>query len=218
MALTVANVKSGSRRDKALATRQAIINAAHEEFVQHGFHGATIASIAARAHVATQTVYFTFHSKPELISAVIDHAVLGADPEVPQATAWWAAMKSAPRADDALRLFVTGAAPVFARASAVSEILRAAALTDSEVRRTYEFHESLRNDAFRQVVQILADKGPLRPELTIETATDILMTVFGDSTHHLLTTSRGWSHEQVVDWLCQALPVLLLEPRPDAVG
>jgi hypothetical protein len=86
------------------------------------------------------------------------------------------------------------------------------------VSKAYEFHESLRNDAFRQVVQILADQAVLRAEVTIETATDILMTVFSDSTHHLLTTARGWPHRQVVDWLCQALPALLLEPHPDAGG
>ena len=209
----VANVKSGTRRDKALATRAAIIRAAHEEFTRHGFHGATIAQIAARAGVAPQTVYFTFHTKPELMSAVIDNAVMGDDPVPPQATRWWAAMTAAERADDALTIFIRGAAPLFARASAVSEILRAAAWTDDEVRATYQVHENLRTEAFGQVVQILADKGPLRPGLTIDTATDILMTIFGDSTYHQLTTEHAWTHDQVVAWLCQALPDLLLQTR-----
>ena len=66
-----ADVK-GPRRRRAEATRQKILRAAHEEFVERGYHGATIASIARRAGVATQTVYFVFHTKTELVSAAID--------------------------------------------------------------------------------------------------------------------------------------------------
>ena len=66
-----------SRREKAARTRAAIIEAAHAEFLERGFHGATVVSIAERAGVASQTVYFVFHTKAELISAVIDAAVMG---------------------------------------------------------------------------------------------------------------------------------------------
>ena len=41
-------------------------------FVEKGYHGATVASIAARAGVATQTVYYVFNTKAALISAAID--------------------------------------------------------------------------------------------------------------------------------------------------
>lgn len=213
----MADVKGKSRRDKAAATRRKIIRAAHDEFIERGFHGATITSIAARAGVAAQTVYFVFHTKPELISAVIDDAVMGADePELPQEAPWWAAMDAAPRADEALRHFIRGAAPLFARASAISEILRAAALTDDEVRRTYQYHEDLRQAGFRQAVESVAGKGALRAGLTLDTATDLLMTLYSDSTYQLMTTQRGWGHDQLIDWLCQALPELLLESQSPA--
>jgi AcrR family transcriptional regulator len=206
-------VKGGSRRDKARATRRRIIDAAREEFAERGFHGATVASIATRARVAPQTIYFVFHTKPELISAVIDDSVLGEEPpQTPEETSWWAAMEAEPRADEALRIFIRGSAPLFARASAISEVLRAAALTDDEVRSTHEAHEGLRSTAFREVVAGLAEKGRLRQSLTVDTATDVLLSTYGDSTYQFLTASRGWSHEQLVDWLCDALPQLLLEP------
>ncbi len=215
MELEMSGVKGGTRRDKARATRRRIIDAARDEFAERGFHGATIASIAARAGVAPQTVYFVFHTKPELISAVIDDSVMGEKtPVPPEHTAWWAAMEAEPRADEALRIFVRGSAPLFARASAISEVLRAAALTDDEVRGTHEAHEVLRHAAFRQVVAGLADKGRLRPWLTIDTATDVLLAIHGDATYQYLTASRGWTHDQLVDWLCLALPDLVLEPPP----
>ena len=209
----MADVKVGARRRQAEVTRRRIVRAAHREFVEKGFHGATVVSIARRARVAPQTVYFVFRTKPALLSAVIDAAVMGdEDPVAPEQTAWWQAMEAEPRAAESLRLFVRGAAPLFARAAAVSEILRAAALTDPEVRTTYDHHERLRRDGFRRVVETVAAKGTLAEGLDLDTATDILMTVFGDATYHVLTTEHGWSHDRLVAWLCDALPRLLVAP------
>lgn len=199
------------RRKKADATRRKIIQAAHQEFIARGFQGATMAGIAARAGVASQTVYFVFHTKPELISAVIDAAVLGdEDPGLPQAQSWWADMVAEPGAAEALRIFIRGAGGVFARAAAISEVLRAAALTDEEVRRTHQYHETLRKDGFGQVLAILAAKGPLRADRPFDELTDAFLTVYGDSTYNLLASERGWSHEQIMVWLCDLLPGMLL--------
>jgi AcrR family transcriptional regulator len=206
----VTSVKSGARRQRAAHTRLRIIRAAHEEFLRHGYHGATIAAVARRAGVATQTVYFVFHTKAELISAVIDTAVLGEDdPTPPEATGWWRAMQVADSAPDALRHFVRGAAPRSQRAAGISELLRAAALTDPEVHARWEHHDRLQVEAFGRVIDTVAAKGQLRPGLDRDTATAVLITVFGDSTYHLLTAERGWSHDQVVDWYCDGLPGLL---------
>ncbi len=202
---------SQSRRGKARATRSKIIRAAHEEFTEKGFHGATIASIASRARVAVQTVYFVFHTKADLMGAVIDAAVIGDAADIPQDTDWWKAMEATNDAVEGLRTFVVGAAPLFARASAISEILRAAAQDDDEVRQTYQASEELRRTAFGQVIDTLSRKTQLRAGLTNKTATDLLMTVFSDATYQFLITACGWDHDQLVDWLCQTLPELLLE-------
>lgn len=205
-------VKGGSRRDKAEATRRKILRAAHEAFVANGYHGTTIAAVARRAGVATQTVYFTFHTKAALISAVIDLAVLGEDePTIPQESPWWTAMAAAPTASDALRAFVHGAGPLFARAGRISEILRAAALTDDEVRQTYEHHEALRRAGYAEVIDLLMAKGRLRAGLDRAVATDVLLTMLSDATYDAFTSERGWSHERVVAWLAGVLPEVLLE-------
>lgn len=202
-----------TRREKAASTRRAIIHAAHVEFTESGFQGATMASIARRAGVATQTVYFVFHTKPELISAVIDTAVLGEDdPVPPQSTDWWRAMVEEPDAVEALRIFVRGAGPLFARAATISEVLRAAALNDPEVRRTYELHEGMRRIGFSQVLDILEAKSPLRTDRTREQLLATFLIVCGDAVYHMYAVEQGWSHEEIVDWLCASLPGLLIEP------
>ncbi len=206
----MSQVKS-SRREKAAATRRAIVRAAHAEFVEQGFHGATVTAIAKRAGVARQTVYFVFSNKSALISAAIDTAVMGeSEPLTPQELPWFGAMLAEPDAAESLRIFVRGSADIFARAAGLAEVLRAAALTDEEVRRTHLSHEKLREEGFRQVVDMLAGKGDLRAGLTPKTATDVLLTVLGDSTYHLLTTERGWTRDHVVEWWTDTLPHLLL--------
>lgn len=211
MVLAMPDVKR-SRREQAAATRRAIIRAAHVEFVESGFQGATMASIARRAGVATQTVYFVFHTKAELISAVIDAAVMGeADPILPQSTDWWRAMVEEPDAVEALRIFVQGAAPIFARAATISEVLRAAAFNDPEVRRTHEMHEGLRRTAWDEVLDILEAKAPLRADRTRKQLLATFLVVFSDAVYHLYAVEEGWSHEEIEEWLCASLPGLLLD-------
>lgn len=203
-----------ARRDRSARTRARIIEAAHAEFIESGYAGATIASIARRAGVAPQTIYFVFHTKPQLISAVIDAAVLGGEQLPPDRTEWWQEMVADPDAASSLRRFVRGAAPVFERASAIALVLAAAALSDSDLRATHTRHEALRREAFRTVIESLAAKGPLRMGLDLSQATDVLLTVFGDHTYHLLRTEHGWSEERIVGWLEDVLPDLLLgHPR-----
>lgn len=202
----------GVRRERAGDTRRRIIKAAQVEFVERGFHGATIASIAKRASVAAQTVYFVFHTKANLISAAIDALVMGEDdPVIPQDTPWWAAMRTAPDAAASLRHMIRGAAPLFARASVLGEILRSAAITDDEVRTTYDHHERLRREGFREVVEVISTKGALRKPLTVDSATDILMTMYSDTTYYLMTHEYGWTDERYIDWLCDVLPTVLME-------
>lgn len=203
---------TSSRRVKSRQTRATIIRAAHEEFLQHGYPGATMAAIARRAGVAPQTVYFVFHTKSALISAAIDAAVMGPEDTPPENTEWWTAMVAARGGREALKHFIRGAGPLYARAAGISEVLRAAAMTDPECRATWRHHDRIQVTAFRQVVELVAAKTPLRSGLDTTTATDVLITVFGESTYQLLTAERGWSGDQTIDWLVEAVPALLFDP------
>src|SRR6187401_3225177 len=82
-----------SRRDRARATRLRIAKAAYTLFCERGYDGTTMADIADAAGVAVQTVYFTFHTKGELLSRAYDFAVLGeGEPVPPDKTAWYMRM------------------------------------------------------------------------------------------------------------------------------
>ncbi len=199
------------RRQRSAATRRAIIEAAHEMFTSRGFHGATVEAIAKQAGVAPQTVYFTFNNKVKLISAVVDAAVLGPEETAPHEQAWWQEMLVEPDPTRSLQIFIRGSGPVFQRASTISDVLAAASRTDDEVMAIFEYHESLRREAFGEVLDMLANKGTLLPNLTRERLLDIFLVVYGDATYHQLTTQMGWPHEEVMDWLCGHLPPILLD-------
>jgi AcrR family transcriptional regulator len=206
----MAEEKKG-RRQRSAATRRAIINAAHEMFTSRGFHGATVEAIARQAGVSPQTVYFIFNNKVKLISAVVDAAVLGPEETAPQDQAWWQEMLVEPDPTRSLQIFIRGAGPVFQRASTISDVLAAAARTDDEVREIFEESEALRREGFGQVLDMLATKGRLHPSLDRDRLLDVFLVVYGDATYHILTTQMGWPHEDVMDWLCEHLPPMLLD-------
>lgn len=54
--------------------RDAIIDAALNEFAQHGFSGASVAGIAARSGISTGNVYRYFSSKAKLFEAAIPNS------------------------------------------------------------------------------------------------------------------------------------------------
>lgn len=54
-----------------VSTRQLIIEAGKQEFLQKGFQGASLRSIAKSAHVTTGALYGYFSSKEDLFSAIV---------------------------------------------------------------------------------------------------------------------------------------------------
>lgn len=204
-----------SRREQARRTKLRILAAARDVFATKGYHGATMAEIAERAGVAVQTVSYFFGTKPRLLSDLIGAAVVGAinpgdDPVEPERSDWFARALSEQDGRIALASLVEGGIPVFARASAVADVARVAALTDADVEAVYRSSEHHRHAQFGRIVQSLADHGTLRDDLTVATATEILVTVFSPQVYLTCTTERGWSDEQTAAWLKDALPRLLL--------
>lgn len=187
------------------------MGAAEEEFSAAGYHGATMAAIATRAGVAVQTVYFVFHTKAELLSHVIDAAVLGSqDPTAPEDTDRYRSMVTIPDASQALRLFLGGAAEVLARAAPLKAIVRDAARVDPKALRVHKLHELMRYRSYRRVIELVASKGKFRPGIDLDTATDILLTFAGDEVYQALHRDRGWTHERCAEYLSSAVPELLL--------
>ncbi|MEU3524269.1 ScbR family autoregulator-binding transcription factor [Streptomyces sp. NPDC038707] len=72
-----------ARQERAIRTRNAVLEAAAAVFAERGYESATIAEILERAEVTKGALYFHFASKEELAQGVLEHAVTGLPPEQP---------------------------------------------------------------------------------------------------------------------------------------
>src|SRR5690242_6540456 len=96
---------SRQRQAQAQATRQQMVAAAAQLFVERGYVGTTLEAIAAAAGVAVQTVYAVFHTKRALLADVIADAIGGEDaPRLPVVErSWYRAIVDEPDAERLLR-------------------------------------------------------------------------------------------------------------------
>lgn len=208
------NVKRLSRQARAARTRAAIIRAATEEFRAGGYHGTTMAAIATRARVAVQTVYFVFHTKPALLTAAIDSAVMGEDdPAPPEQTSWWQEATTTTDDRQAIELFVANVAEISTRSAVLNRVAVAAATTDPEIVHLIAHYESMRTKGFRTYIDTLVSRGLLREELDPAEATDVLLTLAGADVFLNFTEGRGWTLQRYVAWTTEALCNLLLCSR-----
>ncbi len=109
----VARAKGLTKRERAVQTRARMLDAAFDSFAERGYERTTMAGVAATG-VAEQTVYFTFHSKAELL-----HEVMVANRNAPDEstvvmeTAWIAAALAEPDQRRTLALIVEHGTEIF---------------------------------------------------------------------------------------------------------
>jgi AcrR family transcriptional regulator len=185
-----------------------VIRAATEVFTEAGYVGARMSDIADRAEVAVQTVYFTFHTKAELLQACFDFAVLGPDQLPPMEQPFFADFLAARSGRAALAAFVRGNTAILGRSAAIKEVAESAPHEPDAV-AVVERGEQLRREGLGETVGRVAERFGLRAGMTVSDATDLLLMLTSSGTY--LTLQRyGWSEEKYVDWLTDALATQLL--------
>lgn len=197
-----------TRRERAAATRSRIVTAASEVFAEAGYVGARMTDIATRAGVAVQTVYFTFHTKAELLKACFEQAILGPERLPPPQQTFWTEMAAARSGRAAITAFVRGNTAILARVAAIDEVAKAAP-HEPDAAEIVANGERLRREAYGDAVALLADRFGLRDGLDIDAATDLLL-MFGSSATYLTLRRYGWSEERYVVWLTDSLAEQLL--------
>ncbi len=185
-----------------------MIRAGIEVFTEAGYVGARMGDIADRAGVAFQTVYFTFHTKPELLQACFDFAVLGPERLPPLEQAFFADLSAARSVRAAVAAFVHGNTAILRRSAAIKEVAESAS-HEPDASAVVAHSEQLRREGLTQVIGLLADRFGLRADLTGEDATDILLVLSGSETY-LGLQRYGWSEEKYVEWLTDTLARQLL--------
>jgi AcrR family transcriptional regulator len=204
---------STRRQAQAAQTRQDVLDAAQRLFVERGYAATTMAAIAAAAGVVVETIYRAYGSKAGLFKAVVRAAVAGgaarAERPVEQRPAIQAVIAE-PDPHRQLALYAATQPGIHARAGPLLRVLAGAAAADPQLARVWEQLEAERLAGMGRFAQLLADRGALRPGLSVEEARDLLWTLASLAVHDLLVLQRRWPPERYRDWLAATLARALL--------
>lgn len=206
------------RRERSRRTHARIVEAASRCFVDDGYVGATIDSIAEEAGVAPQTVYYVFGTKAKLLADALEHSIVGDLDPVPVVDRPWVdALGDIEDAVQAVGLLVAESVKILVRVAPIHRVIRRAA-ADTEVGALLEETRRRRRADQARLVEMLADRGHLRPDLDTETAADTYYAIVNEEVFDLLTDDCGWDVERFRHWATALVQQQLLGPHANAPG
>jgi AcrR family transcriptional regulator len=205
---------SSRRRQQALRSREAVLEAAQRLFLDKGYAATTIASIAQAADVSVEAVYKGFGGKPGLVRALWEKGLEGAGP-IP-----------AERRSDEMRelerdpykvirkwgVFVTEVSP---RAIPILLLIRTAAATDPKMAGLLEDIDRERLKRMEHNARGLYERGDIREDVTLDEARDVLWVYSSPELYELLILRRGWPLERYGRFVADCMTAALLPWRPE---
>lgn len=206
-------VKGTTRRGaQARATRRRIVDAAAALFIADGYAGTTLEQIAEKAGVAVQTVYFHFGNKRTVLKEAVDIAAVGDDEPVALLDRpFYEQVATEPDPVRLITLSMQGGREILVRIAPIMAVVRDAAGIDPDMAAQWQTNQDQRATAFRVLAQHLEDRHALRPGMSVDDATDVLMALLSIEVY-LILTARGWNPERWQEWVTGMLVTALLPP------
>ena len=196
------------RQAQAAVTRLRIIEAAHVEFEAGGYEGTRIEDVAARAGVAVPTVYKTFASKRNLLTAAVTTAMTGGPSGPVDRQAWFQEQLDAPTAELQLQLIARNARRLNDRAGHLLELVRATAARDSQIATLWRDINNERLARSRTSAERLAARATLRT--SVPDAARTLWALTAPELYNLHVTESGRRPDDYQHWLADVLIAALL--------
>jgi AcrR family transcriptional regulator len=206
---------SSRRRQQALRTREAVLEAAQRLFLAAGYAGTTVAAIAGAADVSVETIYKAFGGKPGLVRAIWDRGLEGEGP-VPAETRsdHMRSIERDPRR--VLEAWGTLTAEVAPRVAPILLLIRNAAAADPDMAALLEEADRARLTRMEHNVRDLYERGDLRRGVTFEEARDVLWVYSSPELFELLVSHRRWPLERYGRFVAQGMVAAILpaaDPR-----
>lgn len=200
-------VKStGKKGEKSRQTRQRILQAAYELFVDQGYGATTLQGIAERAGVAVQTIYFAFGNKPSLLKELVDVTIAGDDEPIPtMQRAWFRDALAAHTAEAQLRAHVGGTCEVLQRVAPIMDVLRAAGAQDPSLAGMWQQDTDPRLEVQTAAARSLIAKPGAKADLTVQYAADLLYGLLSPQLYLLFIRDRGWTPDRWEQWVYDTL-------------
>jgi AcrR family transcriptional regulator len=205
--------QSTVRAQQTAETRRHVVATAGALFRDLGYVGVTMPVIASEAGVGVETIYRAFGSKAGLFKSVIDAVVAGgtvrAEVQVEDRPAIRAVIDE-PDPRRQVERYAATQPGIHRRSGPLLRALAGAAATDPELRALWDDIEGSRLTGQGRFVAMLAERGSLRPGLTVDDGRDGLWTLCSLAVHDQLVVARGWSADRYRAWLAERLVDLLL--------
>jgi AcrR family transcriptional regulator len=197
--------ESPARERQAGETRSRIVEAARKLLVKNGYAGMTVPAVARAAGVAVPTVYAIFGSKKGIVSELLDQARFGEDYR-----ALLREVQQELRPRDRLAFAARFARKIYEAEVPVENLLRGAGMLAPELAEVENQRECQRYDNQVMLIDSLLQAKLLRPELTRQSARDILWCMTSRELFRMLVHGRGWPPDQYERWLRDALDRMLV--------
>lgn len=208
------------RDEQARRTRQAVVTAARELFLAHGYAATTIDAIAEAAHVSRRTVFNSAGGKSVLLKLAFEWAIVGDDE--PVALADRAEVKAVRAEQDPHRAVMGWAqlvSDVAERVAPISEVAAVAADSDPAAAELLANFARSRMFGATEFIHHLASLGDgLAPGVTEQQAADVCWVLMDGHVYRRLVNDRGWTSAQFTQWLYQSVAATLLPPAPRTAG
>jgi AcrR family transcriptional regulator len=207
------------RQAQARATQLAVLRAAHDLFVEHGYARTTLAAVATAAGVSVETIYGRFGNKATLLHRVWDITIGGDDEAV---TYHDRPEVLAVRAEPDLGRRLHGQAELFtATARRIGPFLHALQGAAGAEPAAAELLAEIGRQRLAGM-SVMASEAAATGQLAVseEECRDVMWATTDAALWAQLVMQRGWSDERFAAWLGDVWAAALVAPvsRPRRPG
>ena len=203
---------SSRRKEQAAQTRRDIVTAAGTLFRDRGY-GVSMPEIAAAAGVVVETVYRIFGTKAGLFRDVVEALLAGGAARAERPVEERDAIRALIEEPDPARqvaMYARTQPGIHRRAGPILRALRDAKAGDPELAQLWAEMEAWRFEGQGRFVGMLAGRGVLRADRTLEVAQDLTWTLCSLAVYDQLVLDRGWDDDRYEAWLAETLARELL--------
>lgn len=202
---------SSKRQARALESQTQIIETARELFIENGYSGVSIETIARKAKASPETIYSVFKNKRTILSRAMDFASdPGGGPIPIMLRAAIQEVASERNQHKQIEMFAGRMQIFLSHIAPLVGIVRDAAKTEPEIKKLLNKYLDDRYQGMGFFIDCLLANGPLRNGLSKLSAVETIWVLASAEVYNLLIVNRGWSEEEYVDWLAETLTRLLL--------
>ncbi|CAG0950684.1 hypothetical protein ANAEL_00051 [Anaerolineales bacterium] len=202
---------SSRRKARARETQDQILQAARRLFIDRGYLGTTMDSIAQTVGVAPETVYSIFGNKRTILSRIVDVSVVGDSDPIPLLVrSQIREVEFEKNQKRQIEMFAERIQIIMSNVAPMFEVMRGAAKTEPEVAAMLKKYLDGRMQGMGYFIDCLLANGPLSEWIDKLTAIETTWALTSAEMYRLLTVDKGWSGEEYEHWLSTSLTRLLL--------